>query len=43
LPIISISSYKDLSLSIIVDLVMSFPLKYIALNPFYNTLSSCAN
>ena len=43
LAIIFISSYKDINLSIIVGLVMSFPLKYIAVNPFYNTLSSCAN
>lgn len=34
---------ENVPLSIIVGLVMSFPLKYIAVNPFYNTLSSCAN
>ena len=43
LVIIFISSYKDINLSIIIGLVMSFPLKYTAVNLFYNILSSCAN
>jgi len=43
LSIVFLSSYKDINLSIIVGLVMSFLLKYIAVNPFYNILSICAN
>lgn len=43
LSVIYISSYRDVILSIIEGSVVSFPLKCVAVNPFYNTLSSFAN